>query len=291
MARKKTQFDESAYLNDVNYIRYFNTLKMIATSSFKYRNMPSSVDARFLELGLFNRGYMVYFYDEDLQRYLALNTTLGCELDVYNNPIFYTAYANNGYQVHLSNVNSVIIYNNYLKQPTLMMCEYFAKRLYDFDSVIDVNVRSQKTPILIACNESEKLAMKNVYMQYDGNQPVIFTYKDFITADNFKVVNTQSPYVADKIYQLKSNIWNEALTQLGVTNTTVNKKERLITDEVQRSQGGVFACRNSRLKMRQECLDNVNKMFNLDIQVEFDDVGINEILKESGINEEVTEDE
>lgn len=287
MARKKTQFDESAYLNDVNYIRYFNTLKMIATSSFKYTNMPNSVDVRFLELGLFNRGYMVFFYDEDLQKYLALNTTLGCELDVYNNPLSYVAYANNGYQAQLTNKDSVIIYNNYLKQPTLMLCEYFAKRLYDFDSVIDVNVRSQKTPILIACNESEKLAMKNVYMQYDGNQPVIFTYKDFITADNFKVVNTQSPYVADKIYQLKSNIWNEALTQLGITNTTVNKKERLITDEVQRSQGGVFACRNSRLKMREQCINDINKMFNLNIQVEFND----DVLKDIGISEEVTEDE
>ena len=287
MARKKTQFDESAYLNDVNYIRYFNTLKMIATSSFKYTNMPNSVDVRFLELGLFNRGYMVFFYDEDLEKYLALNTTLGCELDVYNNPLSYTAYANNGYQAQLTNKDSVIIYNNYLKEPTLMLCEYFAKRLYDFDSVIDVNVRSQKTPILIACNESEKLAMKNVYMQYDGNQPVIFTYKDFITADNFKVVNTQSPYVADKIYQLKSNIWNEALTQLGITNTTVNKKERLITDEVQRSQGGVFACRNSRLKMREQCLNKINEMFNLNIQVEFND----DVLKESGIDEEVSEDE
>ena len=287
MARKKTQFDESAYLNDVNYIRYFNTLKMIATSSFKYTNMPNSVDVRFLELGLFNRGYMVFFYDEDLEKYLALNTTLGCELDVYNNPLSYVAYANNGYQAQLTNKESVIIYNNYLKQPTLMLCEYFAKRLYDFDSVIDVNVRSQKTPILIACNESEKLAMKNVYMQYDGNQPVIFTYKDFINADNFKVVNTQSPYVADKIYQLKSNIWNEVLTQLGITNTTVNKKERLITDEVQRSQGGVFACRNSRLKMREQCINKINEMFNLNIQVEFND----DVLKESGIDEEVSEDE
>ena len=287
MARKKTQFDESAYLNDVNYIRYFNTLKMIATSSFKYTNMPNSVDVRYLELGLFNRGYMVFFYDEDLEKYLALKTTLGCELDVYDNPLSYTACANNGYQAQLTNKDSVIIYNNYLKQPTLMLCEYIAKRLYDFDSVIDVNVRSQKTPVLIACNESEKLAMKNVYMQYDGNQPVIFTYKDFITADNFKVVNTQSPYVADKIYQLKSNIWNEALTQLGITNTTVNKKERLITDEVQRSQGGVFACRNSRLKMREQCINKINEMFNLNIQVEFND----DVLKESGIDEEVLEDE
>lgn len=287
MARKKTQFDESAYLNDVNYIRYFNTLKMIATSSFKYTNMPTSVDVRYLELGLFNRGYMVFFYDEDLEKYLALNTTLGCELDVYNNPLSYTAYANNGYQAQLTNKDSVIIYNNYLKQPTLFLCEYFAKRLYDFDSVIDVNVRTQKTPILIACNESEKLAMKNVYMQYDGNQPAIFTYKDFITADNFKVVNTQSPYVADKIYQLKSNIWNEALTQLGITNTTVNKKERLITDEVQRSQGGVFACRNSRLKMREQCINKINELFNLNIQVEFND----DVLKESGIDGEVSEDE
>ena len=66
-----------------------------------------------------------------------------------------------------------------------------------------------------------------------------------------------------------SQIWNEALTYLGISNINVQKKERLITDEVSRNMGGVIASRYSRLNARQVACDKINKMFGLNVWCEY----------------------
>ena len=56
----------------------------------------------------------------------------------------------------------------------------FAQKLYNVSRAIDVNINAQKTPLMIVCDEKQKLTMKNVYMQYEGNEPFIFANKLFI---------------------------------------------------------------------------------------------------------------
>ena len=137
-----------------------------------------------------------------------------------------------------------------------------------FDRTIDVNVKAQRTPVLVKCSEKEKLTLTNLYKEYDGNQPVIFAY-DSLNTDAISSINTGAPFVADKIYQLKVQYWNEILTYLGISNINTQKKERMVTDEVTRNQGGVVASRYSRLGMRQKACKEINKMFGLDISVDF----------------------
>ena len=105
-------------------------------------------------------------------------------------------------------------------------------------------------------------------MQYDGNMPVIKAQKS-LNPNAFTVLNTDAPYVADKLYQLKTQIWNEALTSLGISNINITKKERLITDEVTRNQGGTIASRYSRLQSRREACKKINDMFGLDIWCDY----------------------
>ena len=75
--------------------------------------------------------------------------------------------------------------------------------------------------------------------------------------------------IADKLTELKSQVWNEALTYLGISNVNIQKKERLITDEVARTQGGTIASRYSRLESRRQAAEKINDMFGLDITVDF----------------------
>ena len=67
----------------------------------------------------------------------------------------------------------------------------------------------------------------------------------------------------------KNQIWNEAMTYLGISNVSYQKKERLISDEVTRSMGGTIASRQSRLEMRKEACDQINRMFGTNIDVDF----------------------
>ena len=267
MGRKRTNFDTSLAMNNMSYMFYFNRLKELALSMFEWKNLPESCDERFLELALFDCGQAVFFRDEVMGE-LALRCTVSGGFNVYNIPIKRRAYAVNGYHKNLTIDDSVIIYNNYLRINTVDAMRLYAKRLWEYDSIIDINARAQKTPVLLHCSENERLTLLNAYKEFDGNAPVIYADKT-LDLKNFDVLTTDAPYVADKMYTLKTQIWNEALTYLGISNLNIQKKERLVADEVVRNQGGTIASRYSRLNARRMAAEAINKMFGLDIEVNF----------------------
>lgn len=260
-------FWDSFDMNRNTYLQYYNRLTELAISMFEWNNLPDTIDQRFMELALFGDGKVVFFKDEVLG-FLALQTTIGGKLSVYRIPLERRAYATNGYNKFLTDKDSVIIYNNYLHTNSILDVEMFAKRLYNLDRAIDVNANAQKTPILIQCDETQRMTMMNMYEQFDGNEPFIFGTKALDTK-GLTVLKTDAPYVADKLYELKSQIWNEALTYLGISNTNITKKERMISDEVLRNMGGVIASRYSRLESRRQACEQINEMFGLDISVNY----------------------
>ena len=265
--RRNRDFWESGILNNATFIQYYNRLVELAISRFEWINLPDTVDSRFLELTLFTDGCAIFFEDEEIG-YLALQSTLQGRLNQYRIPIDRRAYAVNGYNRQLTEKDSVLIFNNMLHTNSLLDVQMFAKRLYELDRVIDINAKAQKTPILILCDESERLTMENLYMKYDGNMPVI-KGQSGLNVGGFTVLNTDAPYVARDIYELKTQYWNEALTYLGITNVNITKKERLVRDEVQRNQGGTISSRFSAEHERQEACKKINEMFGLNIECRF----------------------
>lgn len=270
-------------MNNRTYMQYYNRLTELALSMFEWKNLPETVDPRFLEMCLFSDGMCVFFQDEVLG-YLSLQCMIGGNLNVYRIPNERRAYATNGYNRDLDGTNSVIIFNNYLHTNSMLDVEMFSKRLYNLDRAIDVNANAQKTPVLIQCDESQRLTMKNLYKQYEGNEPFIFGSKG-LDANGLKVLQTGAPYVADKLYELKTQLWNEALTYLGISNINTVKKERMITDEVARNQGGVVASRYSRLESRRQACRQINEMFGLDIWVDYRE-DFQDIQEQKNENEE-----
>ena len=233
---------------------------------FEWKNLPSSIDARYLEIALFYDGASIYFNDEVMGN-TCLSMIYNGEFGIYGEPVSRRAFSRyNNYQKELSKEESVIIWNNMDRTPTYPIIELFARRLYNIDRSIDVNVNAQKTPVLVRCNEKQRLTLKNAYKEMDGNSPVIYADKDF-DPDSISVLTTGAPYVSDKLYELKTNIWNEALTYLGIPSANVMKRERMIKDEVLRGLGGTLANRYSRLSERQVAVDKINRMFGTNIEV------------------------
>lgn len=266
--RGNGQFENSALLNNISYMQYFNRLTELAISMFKWQNLPPTVDPRYIELHLFQNGSMVYFND-DVVGNLCLDCLPNGNFDVYGNPVNRRAYSSyNNYQRDLNEDDSIIIWNNYLRTNSITDIKLYSKRLYLLDRIIDVNANAQKTPVLVQGTEKQRLTLLNLYKEFDGNSPFIFGDKN-LDLNALKSLNTGAPYVADKIYQLKTQIWNEALTYLGISNINIQKKERLITDEVTRNQGGTIASRYSRLQARREAVDKINAMFGTNIRVDY----------------------
>ena len=261
------QFWETAGNNTRTYVDLYNRLVELAISMFDWQNLPDTIDARFLELVLFAQGSALFFKDDDIG-YLGLRYAQNGWFDVYHNPIGRRAYADNGYNADRDRTNSVIIWNNMLKTNSMTMVQLYARRLYELERTIDVNVKAQKTPVLITGEDKEMLTLKNLYKDYDGNTPVIFADKS-LRPDSLKVLKTDAPYIGDRLYVLKTQLFNECLTYLGISNVNIQKRERLLNDEVNRNMGGTIASRYSRLEMRQRACEEINKMFGLDVWVEY----------------------
>lgn len=263
-------FNVSGIQNKASWLQYHNKLCEMALASIEWQGLPSEIDAAFLERTLFFQGAILFYKDEELGQFIALPFTSDGQPDIYNVPIKRRAYASNGYNYpNLTNENSVIIYNNLIRTPSTLDMEIYSKRLADLDRIMDVNLNAQKTPVLIVCDETQRLTMKNLYMQYDGNQPFIFGEKSQINPNSIKCLQTGAPYLLDKLWDAKTKLWNEALTYIGIANISAQKKERMISDEVARGQGGVIASRYSRIEARRQAVKKINEIFNLDIQVYF----------------------
>ena len=223
---------------------------------------------RQIEWNEYYKGATVFFKDEELGSYLCLPVILSGPFDLDDIPKRRVAYAKNGYRKELNEENSVVIYNNYLRKPSCYTVNHYASMLSDLEESIVVNCKAQKTPVAIICEENERLSMINLYEQYDGNYPFIFGQKN-LNLGNIKSISTGAPFVADKLYQIKMQIWNEALTHLGISNISYQKKERLVSDEVIRNMGGTIASRYSRLEVRRDAVEKIKDMFDIQIEVDF----------------------
>lgn len=282
MGRKKGETDlfvSSAVLNNLTFQQYVERLTELTITVFEWKNLPFSVDARYIELKLFENGCAIYFNDEVMGN-LCLDCVPQGRLNVYGYPIKRRAYSGyNNFQKMLNENDSVIIWNNYMHTNSVLNVKLFARKLYLLDRIIDVNVNAQKTPNVLQGSEKQRLTLLNLYKQYEGNEPFIFGDKS-LDLNSLKVLRTEAPYIADKLFELKTQIWNEFLTYIGVSNISAQKKERMVTDEVTRNLGGTIASRYSRLNSRREAVEKINNMFGTNIEVnyreDFQNIDIND---------------
>ena len=282
MKRKKSQsykFEDSLMVNDATYIDYLNRFRRIALSIFEWVNLPHSMDSRYLEQCLYYMGQASFLYDK---KYGFINTKCAGSgyVNIYGLPDKFNCFTydyNSKRELYtglnpllseeekeeMKSKECILIMNNWDRTPTAGSMELFAWRLYQAQRTCDVNISSQRFPIMVVGDEKQRLMLENLYSQYDGNQPFIFGNKNQLNEDILKCVKTDSPYVVDKITEYKKEIWNEALTYLGINNISVQKKERLTENESNENNELVNLNLQSMLAPRLEACRQFNEKYGL----------------------------
>lgn len=263
----KAELTDNEFLNAYTTIDYLTRIKEYALNTFKWVNLPKSVDARFIEEQLFEKGKICFFKDKNLG-FLCLPVNEDGILNIYNYFNIRRIYASNGFRRTRKISNSVIIYNNYLKTPTFITANLYAIRLSQVQRTIDINLNAQRTPILISCTPQQRLTLTNIYKQYEGNEPVIFADSEF-NVDSVRVLNTKAPYLVNDLALYKHDLWNEVFTFLGINNANQDKRERLVASEVDANDEQVEQARFNMLDARLDACKLINDMFGLDISVKF----------------------
>ena len=264
---------------------YYSRLRSLALARFEWEGLPDSIPARYIEQVLYDYGRVLFFRDPELGL-MCLKCTPSGHFNAYHEPIKWTVtaahYANSGVQIDAE--ESVLIRNNYDVLPTDWTIRLFANRLYETEMTIQINVAAQKTPIILLCDEKQRLTIKNLYRQYKGNEPVIFGDKD-LSRDAISSVRTDAPFVADKLMKYKHDTWNEAMSFLGIENSNTDKRERLITEEVTANNESTQMAAAVMLLTRQEAAKQISQMFDINVSVKLRDMKPEEQQKEGDILE------
>lgn len=275
---KRARKAENERMNDNSYYSYLFRLMELAMSVFEWSGLPKGVDARMLEMWLLQDGFCVFFKDDDLKTgdtsscapegYAVLQAMLSGQFDMYQYPRDRRAYSISGLNIPLTEENSVIMFNNYMRVPMFPTIALYAQRLAEIDRTIDVNVQGQKTPKVISTKDAQRLSFENLVMDVQGNSYYVLADKSLDLKD-INVLDLTTPYVSNDLQVLKHQYWNEALTYLGVENVNTEKKERLVADEVMSNMGDVEAQRFVRLNARKQACLEINELFGLEVDCNF----------------------
>ena len=195
-------------------------------------------------------------------------------LNYYDEPTTIRPYATNYLYTDPSdndqldnNVNCVIIRNNADSIPTYPMIQLYSADLTNIKRTIDTNIEAQKMPVIVTCSDKQKLSLKQAIKQKQDNEPVIYADKGLETKE-IGTLKTDAPIVFDKLQIQKTNILNECLTFLGINNANTDKRERLVTNEVEANNEMIRINADVMLEVRKQACREINKMFGLNISVE-----------------------
>lgn len=255
-------------LNNRMYTDYYYRLMLKARSRFEWKNLPNGIDEKWIEKYLFSYGSCIFYKDETLgfmvAKYGEASTPNYYDEPTKVRPIA-TNYAKS--KIYENGVDCVVIRNNDDMIPTAPTIELYALELAEIQRTIDVNIKAMKTPILIHGTNKQMLSLKNIYNQLDENRPAIFTDKDF-DLGAINVLKTDAPIVFDKLQIQKHAVWNECMSYLGINNANMDKRERLVTNEVEANNEQIGLALNVALKARKEACKLINEMFNLNVSVD-----------------------
>ena len=255
----------TAFLNDATYIDIYKRLRGLAMVEFEWKGLPPSVSARFIELTLYLKGDVLFFMDKNKDsemqgNLIALPCTPYGQLNMYREPVAFTA-TSTGYHAVVEKKDAVLCRNNYDRFPTDMTIRLFAERLTDIQRTIDVNIKAQKTPVVIMCPENKKLTLETIFEQVTGNSPAIFTTNAMDLIQYYKSMPTLAPFIADKAAQAYEWEWNQAMSFLGINNANTQKKERLIVPEADANNQYVDMSAAVMLSCRKEAAEQINTVF------------------------------
>lgn len=257
-------------VNDRVYSDYFYRLMLIARSLFEWKNLPNNIDEKWIERYLFTEGNCLFFEDPNLG-YMVTKIADSGPVNCYDEPTLVTPVATNyvysGSEPLNNNKNCVIIRNNDIMLPTAPTIQLYAYDLTNIKRTIDTNIIAQKMPMIVRCSDKQRLTLKQVINQKNDNEPVIFGDKT-LDLNQIEVLKTEAPIVFDKLQIQKHEVWNECMTFLGINNANMNKRERLVTDEVEANDEQIKASEDVMLKAREKACEQINKIFGLNVQVE-----------------------
>ena len=262
MSRKRATLTD--LLNDLTFRTVYDKFRLISTNAFEWNGLPDGILERHVELQLFRHGKAIFFKAKDMG-HMCLEVSDGGEFNVYGDPTLYHAHGF-GFHQTVNAEDCVIIENNLLRIPTHDFIMFYANKITEAERTMDVNIKANKTPVVFTCDDRDVLSAKRVFQQVDGNVPAIFADKA-LNLESITALDMRAKFLGNELMDYKHSVESELLTFLGINNPAVDKRERLITDEVNSNNQLIDSFMELQLEARQRACDAINAKYGLHVSV------------------------
>lgn len=246
----------------------YNHLLNLAIKRFKWDNLPEGLTSDILEQMLITYGQMGAFMDGSLLKILPAHADN--KMNLYGQPVSYRLYGMNGETHSVSAMNMVRLRNNPVGSADTYNLQILAQRIDNIEQTQEVNLFQQCVPKIISTNRDGVLTAKNIIRKIKDFSFVVLTREKGINGQikQDDVIDTSAPYILDKLCDYDNFYNNKAMTYLGLNNSNIDKKERLISDEVNSNNEQIEAILDMYFECRQEFCKLCNEKFSTNITVE-----------------------
>lgn len=256
------------FSNNITFSYYYYKMMLIVRNLFEWENLPNNIEARWIERYLFSDGKCI-FYKDPTMGYMVAGYGQNGSVNCYDDPTLVDPiapnYTYNGEQL-INGENCYVIRNNDLMLPEFSVVRYYAYKLANIDRAIDVNIEAVKTPVLVICTDKQRLSLKQAINQRKDNEPVIYADNSF-DKDMISTLDLKPTPVFKDLQIQKHMVINEFFTDIGINNANMDKKERMVSTEVEANDEQVKASEDVLLRTREEACKQINRIFGLNIKV------------------------
>lgn len=262
---------------------YYRVLSELAMNRFKWTGLPDNISVRFMEMELYFRALAVFFKDEERGKFLALQGAPASHINMQGDPTHFTVVGPNyvGKRLRampetevLADRTTVVehpaecvpIWSNYMRVPDLDIVLIYATKFAELDRTIEINSKNARRSKVLTVDENTNLSGSNIVRQIDAGEPVIKVTRplnDMLTTVDLGV----HPETIERLHIVKGRLWNECMTMLGIKTANQDKKERLVASEVDANEEEVDSMRAVNLNSRRRAADQINKLFDLNVEV------------------------
>lgn len=245
---------------------------------FEWKNLPDTLPAVEIEKQLQTNGYSIIAKVEG--NVYAFQGGFSGQ-DPYNQPT--KALVNNpslNYNGTFTiNDDCVIIKNDDMQQGLIHIYNKYGTLLIENQITMLMTDYNYRIPFTISSKDDSTTQSAREYLQkiIDGSLGVIGEAKLFdalkVTPTNNKGVNS----FAD-LYGYQQFIEAQLNNTIGLATNNNMKRERLTTNEIEVNKNASYPLIDNMLRNRKQAVEKINKMFDLDIDVEFSSIwnGTNE---------------
>lgn len=260
-SRTKKEVERQLLYTQQEYNYYYSRVKLLATNMFEWKGIDEwNIPEWYIESKLFEQGKLALYFDRT-KGLICLPYSAEGTKTIYGESTKINLHGVN-FNKTVNRSDVILLRNNKMELPTTALVNPFVRKLCETSRTIDTNIYLQKLSKIVLVDDKQRMTVENLLMQHEGNVPLIMAdkmFKNVMETSNDKTIDLSVEFKALRLMDAKSRQWRELMETLGINSANTEKRERLLTGEVDSNNELNETATDVFLAPRQECCNLANE--------------------------------